>query len=205
MFCKLCCQWKAFQKAAKALNIAETNLLPEEQARCSSLFSVSNLFLIKVDKVCSWVLIDNDAQWTSCKNFWSFPSPKTCILTLNYFKAWGALFFHGWGKPRKIWHFLWKTWLKHLLQRRQKGHFTTPRSLQGNQVLKSCWQTFYFFLGVGGSRPFLHPSAQFHVYFSPKFTTKHMVAERNIGSVLFTSDKKKKHSPLLKDLLDIFF
>ena len=39
MFCKLCYQWKGFQRALKALNIAETNVLPEEQVRCSPLFS----------------------------------------------------------------------------------------------------------------------------------------------------------------------
>ena len=46
MFCKLCYQWKGFQRALKALNIAETNVLPEEQVimRCSPLFSFLVLF-----------------------------------------------------------------------------------------------------------------------------------------------------------------
>lgn len=186
MFCKLCCQWQAFRKASKALNIAETNLLPEEQARCSSLFSVSYFFFIKVDKVCSWVLIDNDAQWTSCKNVWSFPRPKKCILTLNYFKACGDLFFPRMGKTKENLTFSMGNLTRSPTPEEKKRSLYSPTFLQGNQVLKPCWQTFYFFLGVGVSRLFLHPSPQFNVYFSPKFTAKHMVAERNIGSFLFT-------------------
>ena len=78
MFCKLCYQWKGFQRALKALNIAETNVLPEEQVRCSPLFSILiYFFLSKYAR----------QFWTSCKYIWSYPRPLKCILTLNCFKG----------------------------------------------------------------------------------------------------------------------
>ena len=55
------------RKAAKALNIAETNLLLEEKARCSSLFSVSNIFfLIKVD--CTMNIMQECLKFSQTEN-----------------------------------------------------------------------------------------------------------------------------------------
>ena len=176
---------KSFSKSFEGTQHCRDKSFTRRTGEMQFSFFSHIFFFIKVDKVCLWVLIDNDAQWTSCKNFRSFPRPKKSILTLNYFKAWGDLFLPRMGEIKENLTFSMGNLTRSPTPEEKKRSLYSPTFLQGNQVLKSCWQTFYFFLGAAVCRLFLHLSPQFNVYFSPKFTAKHMVAERNIGSVLF--------------------
>ena len=99
---KLCYQWKGFQRALKALNIAETNVLPEEQVRCSTPFSFLIYFFyyqnmlgsLEYHASISEVLLDRPSAYShstiskgwllllQCGSRWGHPPPP--IFRLNW-------------------------------------------------------------------------------------------------------------------------